>query len=169
MSGSDAEARAGHFASARSVPVSIAVILWLRVGWEYVSFTRSGSGLRSPKFSRVSFFRAVISAAPYPSFAACASARYSARRDMALTGNEKSGERSANSAFMITSIAVDDEFVELGVLVAPEYGANPTVRILGCETVNGTYHVRTDATTEDGALYRLPVSDDRFFQAVLGM
>ena len=72
-------------------------------------------------------------------------------------------------AFRITSIAVDDEFVELGVLVAPEYGVNPNVTILGCETVNGQYHARPDATTADGALYRLPVSDDRFFQAVLGM
>ena len=72
-------------------------------------------------------------------------------------------------AFTITSIAVDDEFVELGVLVAPEYGVNPNVTILGCETVNGQFHARPDATTADGALYRLPVSDDRFFQAVLGM
>lgn len=72
-------------------------------------------------------------------------------------------------AFRITSIAVDDEFVELGVLVAPEYGVSPYVTILGCETVNGQYHARPDATTTDGALYRLPVSDDRFFQAVLGM
>ncbi len=72
-------------------------------------------------------------------------------------------------SFMITSIAVDDEFVELGVLVAPEYGVSPYVTILGCETVNGTYHVRSDATTADGALYRLPVSDDRFFTAVMGM
>ena len=72
-------------------------------------------------------------------------------------------------AFRITSIAVDDEFVELGVLVAPEYGVNPNVTILGCETVNGQFHARPDATTADGALYRLPVSDDRFFQAVLGM
>lgn len=72
-------------------------------------------------------------------------------------------------AFRITSIAVDDEFVELGVLVAPEYGVSPYVTILGCETVNGQYHARPDATTADGALYRLPVSDDRFFQAVLGM
>ena len=72
-------------------------------------------------------------------------------------------------AFRITSIAVDDEFVELGVLVAPEYGVSPYVTILGCETVDGQYHARPDATTADGALYRLPVSDDRFFQAVLGM
>ena len=72
-------------------------------------------------------------------------------------------------SFMITSIAVDDEFVELGVLVAPEYGVNPNVTILGCETVNGQFHARTDATTADGALYRLPVTDDRFFKAVMGM
>ena len=71
--------------------------------------------------------------------------------------------------FRITSIAVDDEFVELGVLVAPEYGVNPNVTILGCETVNGQFHARPDATTADGALYRLPVSDDRFFKAVMGM
>ena len=72
-------------------------------------------------------------------------------------------------AFRITSIAVDDEFVELGVLVAPEYGVNPNVTILGCETVNGQFHARPDATTADGALYRLPVTDDRFFKAVMGM
>ncbi len=72
-------------------------------------------------------------------------------------------------AFRITSIAVDDEFVELGVLVAPEYGVNPNVTILGCETVNGQYHARTDATTDDGALYYVPVTDDRFFKAVMGM
>ena len=71
-------------------------------------------------------------------------------------------------AFRITSIAVDDEFVELGVLVAPEYGVNPNVTILGCETVNGQFHA-CDAKTADGALYRLPVSDDRFFKAVMGM
>ncbi len=72
-------------------------------------------------------------------------------------------------AFRITSIDVDDEYVELGVLVAPEYGVSPYVTILGCTTVNGQFHARPDATTADGALYRLPVSDDRFFQAVLGM
>ena len=72
-------------------------------------------------------------------------------------------------SFRITSIAVDDEFVELGVLVAPEYGVSPYVTILGCETVNGTFHVRKDATTADGALYRLPVTEDRFFQAKMGM
>ena len=72
-------------------------------------------------------------------------------------------------AFRITSIAVDDEFVELGVLVAPEYGVSPYVTILGCETLDGTFHARPDATTADGALYRLPVSDDRFFKAVMGM
>ena len=72
-------------------------------------------------------------------------------------------------SFMITSIAVGDEFVELGVLVAPEYGENPNVTILGCETFNGEFHVRADATTDDGALYRVPVSDDRFFRAVMGM
>jgi len=71
--------------------------------------------------------------------------------------------------FMITSIAVDDSTVELGVLVAPEYGEDAKVTILGCKTVNGTYHVREDATTDDGALYRLPVSEDRFFQARMGM
>ena len=71
-------------------------------------------------------------------------------------------------AFRITSIAVDDEFVELGVLVAPEYGVNPNVTILGCETVNGQFHA-CDAKTADDALYRLPVSDDRFFKAVMGM
>ena len=63
---------------------------------------------------------------------------------------------------------MDDEFVELGVLVAPEYGVNPNVTILGCETVNGQFHA-CDAKTADGALYRLPVSDDRFFKAVMGM
>ena len=72
-------------------------------------------------------------------------------------------------SFRITSIAVDDEFVELGVLVAPEYGVSPYVTILGCETLDGTFHARTDATTDDGALYRLPVSEDRFFKAVMGM
>ena len=71
--------------------------------------------------------------------------------------------------FRITSIAVDDEFVELGVLVAPEYGFDGTVTILGSETVNGTYHVCPDATTDDGVLYRVPVSDDRFFKAALGL
>jgi sialate O-acetylesterase len=72
-------------------------------------------------------------------------------------------------SFRITSIAVDDEFVELGVLVAPEYGVSPYVTILGCETLDGTFHARPDATTDDGSLYRLPVSEDRFFKAVMGM
>ena len=72
-------------------------------------------------------------------------------------------------SFRITSIAVDDEFVELGVLVAPEYGVSPYVTILGSETLDGTFHARTDATTADGSLYRLPVTEDRFFKAVMGM
>ncbi len=72
-------------------------------------------------------------------------------------------------SFRITSIAVDDEFVELGVLVAPEYGVSPYVTILGCETLDGTFHARPDATTDDGSLYRLPVTEDRFFKAVMGM
>ena len=72
-------------------------------------------------------------------------------------------------SFRITSIAVDDEFVELGVLVAPEYGVSPYVTILGCETLDGTFHARPDATTADGSLYRLPVTEDRFFKAVMGM
>lgn len=48
-------------------------------------------------------------------------------------------------------------------------GSAGQITIQGCETVNGEYKDRTDATTVDGALYRLPVSDDRFFKAVLGL
>ena len=68
-------------------------------------------------------------------------------------------------AFKITSIAVSDEAVELGVF-APAGG---TITILGSETVNGEYHAVTDATTTDGVLYRLPLSNDRFFKASLEM
>ncbi len=68
-------------------------------------------------------------------------------------------------AFKITSIAVSDEAVELGVF-AP---ANGTITILGSETVNGEYHAVKDATTTDGVLYRLPLSNDRFFKASLEM
>ena len=51
----------------------------------------------------------------------------------------------------------------------PLAGFNGTVTIMGCETVDGTYHAVTDATTTDGVLYRIPLSADRFFKASLAL
>ena len=43
---------------------SIAVMRWLRVGWEYSSATSSGSGARSAKLLRARVLRALTSAPP---------------------------------------------------------------------------------------------------------
>ncbi len=61
---------------------------------------------------------------------------------------------AAKAAFHITGVTYTANGVmEIGMPVAPEGGFNGTVRILGCETINGTYH---DAEPTD-----------RFFKAVL--
>ena len=68
------------------------------------------------------------------------------------------------------SIAINaDGTVDVGLPAAPEGGFNGTVTIMGCETVDGTYHAVTDATTTDGVLYRIPLSADRFFKASLAL
>lgn len=67
-------------------------------------------------------------------------------------------------AFKITSIAVRDDVVELGVF-APN-GAK--VVILGSETVNGNYAALTTTKVDDG-LYQVPVSTCRFFKASMEM
>ena len=67
-------------------------------------------------------------------------------------------------AFKITSIDVYDDVVVFGV-VAPEAGS---ITITGSETVNGTYNALTTTKISDG-LYRVPVSNARFFKAALEM
>ena len=69
-----------------------------------------------------------------------------------------------NVMFKITSIAVHDDVVELGVF-APEGGK---VTILGGETVNGNYEALTTTKVDDG-LYQVPVSTCRFFKASLDL
>ncbi len=71
------------------------------------------------------------------------------------------------AAIRITSIAVGPDTVKIGVSVELQDGFTGTVTIRGCETLDGTYHDRKDATTDENGLYCLPVSDDRFFQAAL--
>ena len=65
-------------------------------------------------------------------------------------------------AFKITSIDVYDDVVVFGV-VAPEAGS---ITITGSETVNGTYNALTTTKISDG-LYRVPVSNARFFKAAM--
>ena len=67
-------------------------------------------------------------------------------------------------AFKITSISVFDEVVEFGVMVP----ADGEVAILGSESVNGTYNALTTTKISDG-LYRVPVSNARFFKAAMEM
>lgn len=67
-------------------------------------------------------------------------------------------------AFKITSISVFDEVVEFGVM-APESG---TVTIEGSESVNGKYNALTTTKIGDG-LYKVPVSNARFFKASMEM
>ncbi|MCR5752450.1 MAG: chitobiase/beta-hexosaminidase C-terminal domain-containing protein [Kiritimatiellae bacterium] len=62
---------------------------------------------------------------------------------------------AAKAAFHITGVTYTANGVmEIGMPVAPEGGFNGTVTILGCETINGTYHAAEPT--------------DRFFKAVLG-
>ena len=66
--------------------------------------------------------------------------------------NTAAAVETAKAAFQITSISVGaNEAVVLGL---PEGDFNGTVTVLGCETVNGTYHVKKVG--------------DHFFKAVLG-
>ena len=77
---------------------------------------------------------------------------------------------AAKAVFTVVSIAINaDGTVDVGLPAAPEGGFNGTVTIMGCETVDGTYHAVTDATTTDGVLYRIPLSPDRFFKASLAL
>jgi hypothetical protein len=77
---------------------------------------------------------------------------------------------AAKAAFMVVSIAVNaDGTVDVGLPTAPEGGFNGTVSILGCETVDGTYHDVTAGTLIE-TLYRVPAtSNDHFFKAALDM
>ena len=67
-------------------------------------------------------------------------------------------------AFKITSIDVYNDVVVFGVM-APEAGS---ITITGSESVNGTYNALTTTKISDG-LYRVPVSNARFFKAALEM
>ena len=75
---------------------------------------------------------------------------------------------AAKAAFKTTSITVNaDGTVDVGLPTAPEGGFNVAVTILGCETVDGTYHALTTGTVI-GTFYRVPAaSNDRFFKASL--
>ena len=66
------------------------------------------------------------------------------------------------------SVSVNaDGTVDVGLPTAPDGGFNGTVSILGCETVDGTYHDVTAGTLIE-ALYRVPAtSNDHFFKASL--
>ena len=77
---------------------------------------------------------------------------------------------TAKAAFTVVSIAVNvDGTVDVGLPTAPEGGFNGTVTIMGCETVDGTYHAVTPGTLLE-ALYRVPAtSNDHFFKASLDM
>ena len=66
--------------------------------------------------------------------------------------NTAAAVETAKAAFQITSISVGaNEAVVLGL---PEGDFNGTITVLGCETVNGTYHVKKVG--------------DHFFKAILG-
>ena len=75
---------------------------------------------------------------------------------------------AAKAAFKTMSITVNaDGTVDVGLPTAPEGGFNVAVTILGCETVDGTYHALTTGTVI-GTFYRVPAaSNDRFFKASL--
>ena len=75
---------------------------------------------------------------------------------------------AAKAAFKTTSITVNaDGTVDVGLPTAPEGGFNVAVTILGCETVDGTYHTLTTGTVI-GTFYRVPAASNyRFFKASL--
>ena len=75
---------------------------------------------------------------------------------------------AAKAAFKTTSITVNaDGTVDVGLPTAPEGGFNVAVTILGCETVDGTYHALTTGTVI-GTFYRVPAASNyRFFKASL--
>jgi len=77
---------------------------------------------------------------------------------------------TATAAFTATSITVNsDGTVDVGLPTAPEGGFNGSVTVLGCETIDGEYHVLTNGTVIDD-VYRLPAkSADRFFKVALDM
>lgn len=75
---------------------------------------------------------------------------------------------AAKAAFKTMSITVNaDGTVDVGLPTAPEGGFNVAVTILGCETVDGTYHALTTGTVI-GTFYRVPAASNyRFFKASL--
>ena len=77
---------------------------------------------------------------------------------------------TAKAAFTVVSVSVNaDGTVDVGLPTAPAGGFNGTVTIMGCETVDGTYHAVTTGSLIE-ALYRVPAaSNDHFFKASLDM
>ena len=84
--------------------------------------------------------------------------------------NTSEAVAAAKAAFTATTIRVNaDGTVDVGLPAAPDGGFNGTVTVLGCETIDGEYHVLTDGTFHD-SLYRVPAgSNDRFFKASLDL
>ena len=84
--------------------------------------------------------------------------------------NSAEAVAAAKAEFGTSALRVNaDGTVDVGLPTAPEGGFNGSVTVLGCETIDGEYHVLTNGTVVDGS-YRVPAtSNDRFFKATLDL